>query len=116
VTLAIRAGTPAGLLYPGAPVSIPVTLSNPNGATVYVIRILAVVTGGSPSCASATNISLTQPDASSDKPIAIPANKSVTLPAQGVSAPTISLMNLAVNQDACMNEAFPVRLTVSAHS
>jgi hypothetical protein len=117
VTLSSGVHAPAGLLYPGAaPEPIPVTLSNPHRAAIYVTRLVAVVTGGSANCDSATNISLAQSSASSAKPIEVPAHGSVTLPAQGISAPTIALVNLPVNQDACMNEAFPVHVTMSAHS
>jgi hypothetical protein len=97
-------------------VSIPVTLRNPHSTAIFVTSLIAVATGGSANCDSATNIRLAQSDASGAKPIEIPAKGAVTLPAQGVSAPTIELLNLAVNQDACRNEAFPLRLTISAHS
>jgi hypothetical protein len=117
VTFSIAAGSPAGLLYPGAaPLPIPVTLRNPNRVPIYVTSLVGVATGGPAGCDSATNIKLARSNASSARPVEIPAGGSVTLPAQGVSAPTIELVNLPVNQDACRNATFAVRFTRSARS
>lgn len=104
-------------LYPGAgPVSIPLTLSNPNDASIYVTSVAVAVTNGLAACKSSSNISITQSSASSAAPVLIGANGSVTLPAQGVAAPTIQLLDLPVDQDACMNATFPLSFTGSAHS
>ena len=117
VSFSIRAGAIAGLLYPGAaPLSIPVTLSNPNSVPIYVTSLTVAVMGSPAGCDSTTNISLVQSNASSAIPVEVPADGSVTLPAQGVSTATIELVNLPVNQDACINAAFPLRFTGSAHS
>jgi hypothetical protein len=48
--------------------------------------------------------------------VRVPAGGSVTLPMQGVSAPTIRLLNLPVNQDACKNARFSLSYSGSAHS
>ena len=104
-------------LYPGAgPVAIPLTLSNPNDTPIYVTSLTVVATSSSAACNSSSNVSITQSSASSAAPVLIGANGSVTLPAQGVAAPTIQLLDLPVNQDACMNAAFPLSFTGSAHS
>jgi hypothetical protein len=105
-----------GSLYPGAvPLSIPLTLSNPNGVPIYVTSLTIAVTNSPAGCSSATNISLSQSSVSSTAPVLIQANGSVTLPAQGVAAPTIQLVDLPVNQDACRNATFSLSFTGSAH-
>lgn len=114
---AINAGAIPGLLYPGAaPLSIPVTLSNPNSVPIYVTSLNTTVTGSPPGCDSASNIILAQSNVSGANSVQIPANGSVTLPAQGVSAPTIALLDLPVNQDACINGTLPLGFSGSAHS
>ncbi len=115
-SFSISAGV-IGSLFPGAvPLSIPLTLRNPNGVPIYVTSLTAAVTNSPAGCNSSTNVSLTQPSASSTNPVLIQANSSVTLPAQGVSAPTIQLLDLPANQDACRNAKFPLSFTGSAHS
>ena len=106
-----------GPLYPGAvPLSIPLTLSNSNGVPIYVTGLTVAVTNSPAGCNSATNISLAQSSVSSTTPVLIQANGSVTLPAQGVAAPTIQLVDLPVNQDACRNATLSLSFTGSAHS
>jgi hypothetical protein len=106
-----------GSLHPGTvPLSIPLTLSNPNGVPIYVTSLTVAVTDSPAGCSSATNISLTQSSASSTTPVLIQANGSVTLPAQGVAAPTIQLIDLPVSQDACRNATFSLSFTGSSHS
>jgi hypothetical protein len=79
---------------------------------------LTVTVAGSPaSCESAQNIGLTQSSASPATPVTVPAGGSVTLPAQGVTAPAIQLVDLeTVNQDACRGASFPLHYTGSGHS
>ncbi len=106
-----------GSLYPGAvPVPIPLTLSNPNGVPIVVTRLTVVVTSSPAGCSSSTNVRLTQSSLSSMNPVLIEANSSLRLPAKGVAAPMIQLLDLPVNQDACKNAAFPLTVTGSAHS
>jgi hypothetical protein len=106
-----------GPLYPGAPPqAIRVILTNPNGVSIFVTALTVTVPSGPPGCDSATNLSLAQSDVSGTTPVEIPAHGSVTLPAQGRSAPTIQLLNLPVNQDACQNAQLPLSMTGSAHS
>jgi hypothetical protein len=59
-------------------------------------------------CASAENLILTGSSASGAAPIKAPASGSVSLPARGVSAPSIQLRDLPVNQDACRRTQFPL--------
>ena len=117
MSFSIRPGAIAGLLHPGAaPLSIPVTLSNPNSVPIYVTSLTVAAMGSPAGCDSTTNISLVQSNASSAIPVEVPADGSVTLPAHGVSTATIELVNLPVDQDACINAAFPLRYTGRAHS
>jgi len=110
-------GTTGGLLYPGAtPQAIHITLANPNDVPIFVTSLTVTVPSGPPGCDSATNISLVQSNVSSSAPVAVPAHGSIALPAQGHSAPSIQLVNLPVNQDACQNARFPLSFTGSAHS
>jgi hypothetical protein len=111
-------GNANALLYPGAPAQpIALTLSNPNSVAIYVTSIqVSVTASSSPGCSPATNLALTQSSASSAAPVRVPAGGSVTLPAQGVSAPTIRMLNLPVNQDACKNARFSLGYGGSAHS
>jgi hypothetical protein len=111
-------GSTTALLYPGAPAQpIALTLSNPNSVAIYVTALQVTVVGSNNSgCSAATNLGLSQSSASSNAPVRVPAGGSVTLPAQGVSAPTIRLLNLPVNQDACKNARFSLSYSGSAHS
>jgi hypothetical protein len=106
-----------GLLYPGAaPEAIRITLANPNDVLIFVTNLTVTVPSGPAGCDSAANISLAQSNVSSTAPVEIQAHGLVTLPAQGRFAPTIQLVNLPVNQDACQNARFSLSFTGSAHS
>lgn len=106
-----------GPLFPGAPPqAIRVTLTNPNVVALFVTGLQVTVPSAPAGCDSATNLSLVQSDVSDAAPVEVPAHGSVTLPAQGRSAPTIRLLNLPVNQDACQNAHFPLNLNGSAHT
>jgi hypothetical protein len=106
-----------GLLYPGAaPKAIRLTLGNPNDVAIFVTSVVVTVAGGPAGCDSATNIGVAQSNVSSAAPVEVGAHGAVTLPAQGRSAPTIGLVNLPVNQDACRNARFALSFSGSAHS
>jgi large repetitive protein len=111
-------GSTNALLYPGAPAQpIALTLSNPNSVAIYVTALQVTVAGSSSSgCDPATNLAVAQSSASTTAPVRVPAGGSVTLPAQGVSAPTLRLLNLPVNQDACKGARFSLTYGGSAHS
>jgi hypothetical protein len=111
-------GQPSGLLYPGAPAQmVPLTVTNPNPVPIVVTGLVVTVAPGSPGCPSAENIEITQSDASASIPVVVPANGSVTLPAQGATAPAIQLLDLpAVNQNGCKGAMFALTYTGSAHS
>jgi hypothetical protein len=104
-------------LYPGAaPQAIVLRIANPADAAIFVTSLSVTVAGGPPGCDPAANLSVVQSDVASLTPLRVPAHSSVTLPAQGRSAPTIQLLDLPVNQDACRNVSFPLSFTGSAHS
>lgn len=115
-SLSISVGQVAGLYPGGAPRAIPVTLANPNDHAIFLTSVTVTASGGPPGCDSARNLSLTQSSASDLAPVVIQAYGSVTLPAQSATAPTIGLVNLPVNQDACQNANFALNVTGGAHS
>ena len=97
---------------------IRLTLSNPNGDPIYVTALTVnASTDSTPSgCRSRTNLDITQSNASSADPIAIPAKGKVTL-ASAPRAPQVTLLDLpGVNQDACKNASFALTYSGSAHS
>ena len=57
-------------LYPGAPpVAVPLVLTNPNSAPVFVTGLRVAVTADPPGCASAENLELIQSNASRKAPL-----------------------------------------------
>jgi hypothetical protein len=113
----VISGQPEGTLYPGGPaLTIPLALFNPNPIPIHVTSIAVAVASSPEGCSAAENLHITQSNASSLQPITVPPDAAVTLPTQGVTAPTIQLLNLPVNQDACQNATFPLAYTGSAHS
>jgi hypothetical protein len=103
-------------LYPGAnPSPIPLVLDNPNAVPIFVTSLTVEVTAAPPGCDAATNLTLIPSSASSASPLAIPARGSASLPAPGVSAPAIALVDLPVNQDGCKDAQFSLAFHGSAH-
>jgi hypothetical protein len=66
-------------------------------------------------CSRAENFTVTQSDATSSDPIAIPAKGSVTL-TSAPRAPQISFLNLSTSQDVCKGKSFALTFSGSAHS
>ena len=107
-----------GNLMPGVATAIPLTLTNPNGVPIYVTALTVSVAADStpPGCGSASNVQLTQSNASSGDPITVPAGGTVTL-SSAPRAPQITLLNLpGVNQDVCKNKSFALTYSGSARS
>jgi hypothetical protein len=103
-------------LYPGAgPVALPLTLTNPNSALIFVTSLRVSVAQDPAACPSAANLELIQANASEKAPVKIPAGASVSLPADGVSPPAIALRDLPVNQDPCQGARFPLAFSGEAH-
>ncbi len=104
-----------GPLYPGAPaVALPLAVTNPNPAPIFVTSLRATATTDPLGCTSAENLAIYRSSASGSEPLEVPAGGSVSLPAQGVSPPAIQLRDLAVNQDACQNAQFSLAFTGKA--
>lgn len=104
-----------GDLYPGAPaLTLPLTISNPNSVPIFVTNLSVATTASAPGCAGADNLLLSAAGISSATPLEVPAHGSIGLPATGVSAPTIQMRDLPVNQDACQGATFPLSFTGSA--
>jgi hypothetical protein len=107
-----------GGLMPGVATAIRLTLTNPNGVPIYVTSLIVSIAADStpPGCSSASNIQLTQSNASGADPIVVPAGGSVTL-ASAPRAPQVMLLNLpGVNQDVCKNKSFTLTYSGSARS
>lgn len=103
------------LLYPGAPpVSLPLTIANPNRVPIRVTSLRVAIAADPEGCPSAANLTLTPAGVSSAAPLRVPAGSSVTLPAGAASAPAIQLRDLPVNQDACQRVRFPLSFSGTA--
>jgi hypothetical protein len=104
-----------GALYPGAPAqALPLAITNPNPVPIFVTSLQVRATADPAGCASAENLILAGSSASSAAPIKVPASGSVSLPAPGVSTPSIQLRDLPVNQDACQRTQFPLAFSGTA--
>ncbi|HEX5609779.1 MAG TPA: hypothetical protein VFX45_06785 [Solirubrobacterales bacterium] len=100
-------------LYPGDPAQpLPLLIANPNPVAIEITSIEVDVADGSSNC-TAENFALTAAGVSPAAPLTVPANGSVSLPAE--TAPTIAMLNLPVNQDACQGAAVPLDFSGEAH-
>jgi hypothetical protein len=111
------AGGPEGSLYPGAaPRRIALVLTNPHAVVIYVTALAVNATTEDLGCPVDENVLITQSNVSPITPVAVPPGVSVTLPVQGITAPTIQLIDLqSVNQDACKGATFVLHYTGSAY-
>jgi hypothetical protein len=109
-----------GLLYPGKTAALTLRVANPNGEAIVVESIVVTIQPGStkPGCDGPANLQITPSNVSAANPLTVPANGSVTLPASGgaVSAPQVTMKNLATNQDACKGATFSFAYSGSSHS
>jgi hypothetical protein len=104
-----------GALYPGAPAqALPVTITNPNPVPILVTGLEVRAAADPSGCASSENLLLAGAGVSPSRPLQVPANGSAGLPAPGLSAPTIALRDLPVNQDACQRAQFPLAFSGQA--
>ena len=117
VPFTIAGGAP-GLLYPGGPARpIALTLGNGSDAPIYVTGLtVSVLPGSLPPGCSGTGFALSQSDVSTTTPVQVPARGSVSLPAQGVSAPSLQMLDLPSDQSACKNAVLRLTYAGSAHS
>ncbi len=110
-------GNATGALYPGASAEpIALTLSNPNGVQIYVTSVtVTLVSSSLPAGCSASGYVVDQASIPTAG-VAVPANGSVSLPAQGATAPSIQMIDTGTNQDACQNAQLQLSYAGSAHS
>jgi hypothetical protein len=74
-----------------------------------VSNLVVTVAAGSsqPGCDGATNLSVAQSNMSGGAvSIVVPAGGSVVLPAQGATAPVVTMLDMASSQDACKGAVF----------
>jgi len=97
------------LLRPGSGGVLPLTVSNPNGFDLKVSDLVVSVRPGSSGrgCDGASNLQVVQSNAALGAvSVVVPAHGSVSLPAQGATAPELEMLNLTANQDACKGAVF----------
>jgi hypothetical protein len=105
----------AFLPAPGAPpATLALRLVNSAGAPRYVTRLQVVVGDSPPGCSGSANLRIVQSNVSSRRPLKVPAGGAVRLPAQGITAPTIRLIDRPVSQDGCKRAQFPLRFAFRA--
>jgi hypothetical protein len=105
------------LLAPGGGGALPLTVSNPHPFDLVVTDLVVTVRSGSsqPGCDGPSHLAVTQSNtAGGGVSILVPANGSVTLPAQGATAPYVAMLNLASSQDACKDAVFDLAFTGAA--
>lgn len=101
-------------LYPGDPARrVPLAIGNPNSAPIEVTSLTVTIADAPPACGS-ENFELIDSSASAAAPLVVPAEGTVELPAVSVSAPSIALRDLPVNQDACQGAALELALSGEA--
>jgi hypothetical protein len=106
----IEQAMPLAALFPGDPAQqVPLTIGNPNPAPIEVTSLTATVSGSAPGCA-AENFELTASNASATMPLVVPAEASVEVPSATITAPSISLLDLPINQDACQGTELQLAL------
>lgn len=102
-------------LHPGfPPQQLPILISNPNPVPIEVTSLTVAIDSDSPAC-SAENFALTRSSVSPTAPLMVPAGSSVGLPTATASAPTIAMLDLSVNQDACQGADVPLVFDGEAH-
>jgi hypothetical protein len=111
-------GNAATVLYPGgATATIAAKLNNPTAKPLFVTGLTVTIAGtGLPLGCDSGWFEITQSNISPVAAVKLPANGSVTLPAQGVSAPTVRMIETGTNQDACKSAQPTLTFTGSAHS
>lgn len=108
-----QTGTLAPLL-PGDPAQqVALEIGNPNSASIEVTGLTVTVAGAPPAC-GVENFQLTASNASPEAPLVVPADGEVSLPSASISAPSISLLDLPVNQDACQGAELELALSGEA--
>lgn len=103
------AGALPGALSPGSSQPLLLTISNPFDFALRVTSLTVTVRPGSSQagCDGPSNLVVTQSNTSGGSvSIVVPPRGSVTLPAQGATTPTVAMLDLPTNQDACKGATF----------
>jgi hypothetical protein len=108
-------GTSEGMLPGDPPRPLPVRIFNPNSAPIEVTSLTVAFAEDPPGCPADPNFELVPASASPSAPLTVPAGGSVHLPSATVSAPTIALRNLPVNQNACQGARVQLTFSGRAH-
>jgi hypothetical protein len=89
-------------LMPGAPAQpLPVRIGNPNPVPIEVVALTVAATPDGLGCPSDPNFVVTPSSVSPAAPLRVPAGGSVSLPTATVTAPTLALRELPIDQNAC---------------
>ena len=110
------AGDQPTVLAPGIGGPIPVTITNPQSFPITVTNLVVTVAAGSshPGCDGATNLAVTQSNMSGGTvSVVVPGGGSVVLPAQGATAPILTMLDLASSQDTCKGATFTLDYTAT---
>jgi hypothetical protein len=103
-------------LYPGgASAEVPLTLTNTASAPIAVTDVQARVSETSQTGCQAAWFAV-KPASVPAAGIVVPANGTVTLPAQGATALSVQMVESHTNQDACQGATLTLTYTGSAHS
>jgi hypothetical protein len=108
-------GTSEGMLPGDPPQPLPVLVFNPHSAPIEVTSLTVAIAEDPPGCPGDLNFELVPASASPSVPLTVPAGGSVSLPSATVSAPTIALRNLPVNQNACQGARVQLTFSGLAH-
>ena len=101
-------------LFPGdSAQQVPLAVGNPNSVPIEVTSLTVALADPPPGC-GAENFSLAASSASEATPLLVPAESTVELPTQSVSAPSIALLDLPVSQDACQGAELELALSGEA--
>jgi hypothetical protein len=98
-----------GALSPGASAPLPIRVSNPFPFPIRVTALTVTVRPASShvGCDAPSNLAITQSNTAGGAiSIVVPAHGAVTLPAQGATAPTVTMLDLATDQEACKGAVF----------
>jgi hypothetical protein len=102
-------GSLPGPIALGSGGTLPLSVTNPYDfpLRVWSLRVTVLAATSQPDCDGVANLQVTQSNAASGAlSITIPALGTVTLPAQGATAPVVTMRDLPTNQDACKNATF----------
>jgi hypothetical protein len=103
-------------LYPGDPAqALPLLITNPNPALIFLTSLTVAIGTAPPDCPADPNFELTPSSVSPTAPLAVPAGATVGLPSAAASAPAIALRDLPVDQNACKDAAVPLVFSGEAH-